>query len=152
MRPEGFVMQFSSEKDGVITRRTVVEGLAGFLLMAGVSAAQTTPGGNKVVFQSDLPDVALKGWAVTAVEVAYAPGASSAPHRHPGITVAYVLEGEVRSKIGDGPEQSYKAGQMFLETPGQLHAVSRNGSTTQPARLLAILMAEKGQALTTPAK
>jgi quercetin dioxygenase-like cupin family protein len=145
-------MHFGSERSGVITRRTVVEGLASFLLMAGGSAAQTTPGGSKVVFQSDLPDVALKGWSVTVVEVSYAPGASSAPHRHPGITIAYVLEGEIRSKVGDGPEQSYTAGQMFLETPGQLHAVSRNGSTTQPAKLLAILMAEKGQALTTPAK
>ena len=145
-------MHFGSERSGVITRRTVVEGLASFLLMAGGSAAQTTPGGSKVVFQSDLPDVALKGWSVTVVEVSYAPGASSAPHRHPGITIAYVLEGEIRSKVGDGPERSYTAGQMFLETPGQLHAVSRNGSTTQPAKLLAILMAEKGQTLTTPAK
>jgi hypothetical protein len=41
---------------------------------------------------------------------------------------------------------------MFLETPGQLHAVSANASATQPARLLAVLMAEKGKPLTTPEK
>ena len=144
-------MGFGFEADGVVTRRTAIEGLAACLLMTGAARAQT-PGGRKVVFQNDLPDVALKGWAVTVVEVSYAPGAGSGPHRHPGITIAYVLEGEVRSKVGDGPEQSYTAGQMFLETPGQLHAVSRNASTTQPARLLAILLAEKGQALTTPAE
>jgi quercetin dioxygenase-like cupin family protein len=144
-------MGFGVEAEGVITRRTAIEGLAACLLMAGAAHAQT-PGGRKVVFERDLPEVTLKGWSVTAVEVSYAPGAASAPHRHPGITIAYVLDGEVRSKIGDGPEQSYTAGQMFLETPGQLHAVSRNASTTQPARLLAILMAEKGQALTTPAE
>jgi hypothetical protein len=39
---------------------------------------------------------------------------------------------------------------MFLETPDQLHGVSRNASTTKPARLLAILMAEDGKPLTTP--
>jgi quercetin dioxygenase-like cupin family protein len=106
---------------------------------------------NKVVFQHDLPDVNLNGWSVTAVEVTYAPGASSTAHRHPGITIVYVLEGEIRSKVGDGPEQTFGPGQMFLETPGQLHGVSRNASDTKPAKFLALLLAEKGKPLTTPA-
>ena len=144
-------MSFGFEAEGVITRRTAIEGLAACLLMTGAAGAQA-PGGRNVVFQADLPEVAMKGWAVTAVEVTYAPGASSGPHRHPGVTVVYVLEGEVRSKVGDGPEQTYTAGQMFMETPNQLHAVSGNASTTRPARLLAILMAEKGRALTAPAE
>jgi len=88
---------------------------------------------------------------VTAVDVKYAPGQASGPHRHPGLTIAHVLEGEVVSKVGDGPEKTYKAGEMWLETPNQLHAVSRNASATQPARLLAILLAERGAQLTTPA-
>jgi quercetin dioxygenase-like cupin family protein len=104
------------------------------------------------VFQRDLPDLALKNWAVTAVEVSYGPGESSAAHTHPGITIAYVLEGEIRSKVGNEPESTYKAGQMFLETPGQLHAVSGNASSTRPAKLLAILLAEKGKPLTAPAQ
>jgi quercetin dioxygenase-like cupin family protein len=95
--------------------------------------------------------VVLKDWSVTAVEVSYGPGESSSPHRHPGITIVYVLEGEIRSKVGEGPEKTYSAGQMFLERPGELHAVSGNASTTQPAKLLAILLAEKGKRLTTPA-
>ena len=41
-------------------------------------------------------------------------------HRHLGITIADVLEGEIRSKVGEGPEKTYTAGKMFLETPGQL--------------------------------
>jgi hypothetical protein len=40
---------------------------------------------------------------------------------------------------------------MFMETPNELHAVSRNASKTKPARFIAILMAEKGKALLTPA-
>jgi quercetin dioxygenase-like cupin family protein len=103
------------------------------------------------VFQHDLPDTDMHGWAVTSVEVAYAPGASSTAHRHPGLTFAYVLEGEVTSKVGDGPEKTYATGEMWMETPGQLHAVSRNASSTKPAKLLAILLAEKGKPLTTPA-
>jgi quercetin dioxygenase-like cupin family protein len=125
-------------------------GSAGVLL-AQVLHAQKSGGGSKAVFKHDLPDVSLKEWAVTAVEVTYGPGESSAAHRHPGITIAYVLEGEIRSKIGDEPEQTYAVGQMFLETPSQLHAVSGNASNTTPAKLLALLVAEKGKPLTTAA-
>jgi quercetin dioxygenase-like cupin family protein len=121
------------------------------LLQAVVSSGQTAAGSRNVVFEHDLPDVSLKGWSVTTVEVNYLPGESSAAHRHPGITIAYVLEGEIRSKVGDEPEKTYTTGQMFLETPGQLHAVSRNASATKPAKLLAVLLAEKGKQLTTPA-
>jgi quercetin dioxygenase-like cupin family protein len=135
-----------------VTRRALVEGLAALFLLARPAGAQNPPGRNGPIFQRDLPDVMLKDWSVTAVEVSYAPGQASPAHRHPGITIAYVLEGEIGSKIGDGPEKGYTVGQMFLETPGELHAVSRNASSTQPARLLAILLAPKGQPLTTPAK
>ena len=120
------------------------------LVQVLLSNAQTA-GGRKIVFEHDLPDLNLKDWSVTVVEVSYAPGESSGAHRHPGITIAYVLEGEVRSKVGDDPENLYTTGQMFLETPNQVHAVSRNASTTKPARLLAVMLAEKGKQLTTPA-
>ncbi len=78
-------------------------------------------------------------------------GGSSKAHRHPGLTFAYVLEGEIISKVGDEPETTYKTGEMWMETPDQLHAVSRNASATKPAKLLAILLAPKGKALSTPA-
>jgi len=88
---------------------------------------------------------------VTAVEITYAPGGTSSAHRHPGITIVYVLEGEIVSSVGDGPEKTYSPGQMFMETPNQLHGVSRNASTTKPAKFLALLLAEKGKPLTTRA-
>lgn len=134
----------------MVTRRALL-GSAALALLSGASSAQTPGGAAKVVFEHDVPDLTIKGWSATAVEVSYGPGESSPPHSHPGITIAYVLEGEIRSKVGDGPEQTYSVGQMFLETPGQLHAISRNASTTRPARLLAILLAEKGKPRTTPA-
>ena len=121
-------------------------------LLAQLANAQKPGGTAKPVFTHDLPDLTLKGWSATAVEVSYGPGEGSSAHRHPGITIAYVLEGEIRSKVGDGPEKIYKAGEMFLETPNQLHGVSANASATRPAKLLAILLAEKGKTLTTPEK
>ena len=125
----------------------MMESAAGLLLSGRFVNAQAP--GSKKVFEHDLPDLALKDWSVTAVEVSYGPGEGSAAHRHPGITIAYVLEGEIVSKVGDEPEKTYSPGQMFLETPGQLHAVSRNASATRPAKLLAMLLAEKGKPLTT---
>jgi quercetin dioxygenase-like cupin family protein len=128
-----------------------MESAAG-VLFARALGAQGRGGGAKVVFKHDVPDLTLKNWSATAVEVSYGPGESSPAHRHPGITIAYVLEGEIRSKVGDDPEKTYKVGEMFLETPGQLHAVSGNASATRPAKLLAILLAEKDSQLTTPAQ
>ena len=135
-----------------MTRRTLMESGAALFLLARVAGAQPPNNRNRQVFQHDLPNVSLDNWAVTAVEVAYGPGERSAPHSHPGITIVYVLEGEIRSKVGDGPEQTYTAGQMFIEYPGQLHGVSGNASASTPAKLLAILLAEKGKPLTTPSK
>ena len=135
--------------EAMMTRRVLMQSASG-LLLAQVVSAQSPAGGSKMVFQHDVPDMTLKDWSVTAVEVSYGPGESSPAHRHPGITIAYVLEGEIRSKVGDEPEKTYTAGQMFLETPGQLHAVSRNASATRPAKLLAVLLAAKGTPRTTP--
>jgi quercetin dioxygenase-like cupin family protein len=143
----------------MMTRRTLLEN-TGLLALAaslpGAAAAkqqtQTPASRNRQVIQRDLPKLALDGWIVTAIEVAYAPGQSSPPHRHPGLTFAYVLEGAIRSKVGDGPERTYAAGEMFIEMPQELHAVSANASTDKPAKLLAILLTEKGVPLTGPAK
>jgi quercetin dioxygenase-like cupin family protein len=131
-----------------MNRRNLLVGLSA-LLADRASDAQALKRGP--VFQHDLPHTDMNGWAVTTVEVNYAPGGSSTAHRHPGLTFAYVLEGEIASKVGDEPEKTYAAGEMWMETPGQLHAVSRNASASKPARLLAVLLAEKGKPLTSPA-
>lgn len=130
--------------------RRVLLGTAGAVLARAILAeAQTQP--NPTVFEHDLPNINLNNWAVHVSEINYAPGGTSAAHRHPGITLVYVLEGQIESQVGDGPVKTYGPGQMFMETPNQLHGVSRNASKTKPARFIAILMAEKGKALLTPA-
>jgi quercetin dioxygenase-like cupin family protein len=63
----------------------------------------------------------------------------------------YVLEGEVVTKISDQRQVTYSAGQMFYEQPGSTHEVSRNASATKPAKFLALIFAQKGLALVTPA-
>ena len=43
----------------------------------------------------------------------------------------------------------YKAGESFFEPPGSKHLISENASATEPARLLAVFIADDGVQLTT---
>jgi quercetin dioxygenase-like cupin family protein len=62
----------------------------------------------------------------TAVEVTYEPGQAGAPHRHPGPTFGYVVEGEYEWAIDDQPSKILKAGDTFYEPSGCLHRVTGN--------------------------
>lgn len=116
--------------------------LGACLLQVEPAPAQSNGGTVTPVFSQELPNV--PGNSLTAVVVEYAPGDASGPHRHAGSVFAYVLEGAVRSKLDDGEEVVYQAGQSFFEPPGTHHAVSANASETEPAKLLAIIVAETG--------
>ena len=94
-----------------------------------------------------LPNVA--GKRVTVVRVFYGPGGFTPPHTHSGSVTAYVTKGEIRSQLGGGPVETFRVGQSFFEPPGSTHLVSANASTTEPAELIAIFVADEGAQLTT---
>jgi quercetin dioxygenase-like cupin family protein len=114
------------------------------------AAGQARAAASRLAFSHPLP--ALRGDRLDAklVEVSYAPGESSAAHRHPCPVIGYVLEGSVRIKIDDGAETIYKTGEAFYEDANALHAVSANASTTAPARLLAMFTCDHEAPLVTP--
>ncbi|TCU30541.1 quercetin dioxygenase-like cupin family protein [Rhizobium azibense] len=102
-------------------------------------------------FQQAIPNI--PGKTLTAVIVDYPPNGTSAPHRHArsGFIFAYVLSGEIESKVNDGPTHTYGAGESWHEPPASKHLVSRNASKTEPARLLAVFVVDSDeQTLTTP--
>jgi quercetin dioxygenase-like cupin family protein len=102
----------------------------------------------KAVLSEKLPNV--PGKSLTAVVVTYAPGGKSLSHHHAGSVFAYELSGEIRSENSvTGPAKVYKAGESFFEPPGSEHLVSENASTTEPASLLAVFVADDGAKLTT---
>ena len=87
------------------------------------------------------------------VLVEYVPGDSLPAHTHPSSAFIYatVLEGAIRSKINDDPEQVYHAGENFFEVPGNHHLVSANASYTQPMRMLAVFVVDTDETnLVTP--
>jgi quercetin dioxygenase-like cupin family protein len=97
----------------------------------------------------------IPGKIMRVVEVDYAPGAASVAHTHApsAFVYAYVLSGEVESKVNDGDIRRYKAGDSWFEAPGAIHAVSRNASETAPAKLLAVFVVDSSETkLTTPVK
>jgi quercetin dioxygenase-like cupin family protein len=129
-----------------------VSALTAFVLLAmivsSVSPAHAEGDQVKLVRAERLPNV--PGKSITAIVVNYAPGGKSVSHRHAGSVLAYVLSGEIRSEnSATGPAQVYKAGESFFEPPGSEHLVSENASTTEPASLLAVFVADDGAKLTT---
>ena len=130
-------------------RREFLFGLAA----AFVAARETAHGQSKPLAQKDAPKINLDGWQVTASEVSYAPGQASGRHRHPGFVVGYVLQGQYRFAVNDHPPAVLNVGQMFFESfdePNEAHTTSGNASSTEPAKILAIVFTKKGDPVTIP--
>ena len=94
----------------------------------------------------------LPGKEAMMLTVEYAPGASSAEHRHNAYTFVYVLEGSIVMQVKGGKEVTLGPGQTFYESPEDIHTVSRNASTTKPARFLVFFVKQQGAPTTVPAK
>jgi len=129
-------------------------GLAALAAAFGLGAvvAQQAPA-TKVsqLMKQTLADV--PGREVMMITLDIPPGGGSPPHRHPGAhNFGYVLEGAYKFKLDNGPETVATKGQTFYESPGQLHAVSRNASETEPAKVLVFVVNEAGKPLTVPEK
>lgn len=131
-------------------------GLLALVCLAGANAVVPLIGpalaaGDKVtpIFRGDLPTV--PGKDLTVVTVDYAPGGSSPAHRHAASAevFAYVVRGAVRSRVNDGEEHVYESGEFWYEPPGSTHSVSANASATEPARILAFVIADEGAKTTT---
>lgn len=126
-------------------RMTLALTAAAFAFVPALASAQDV----SQAFAGKLPNV--PGKSMTAVVVDYAPGGTSKSHRHAksGFIFAYVLRGQIRSQVNDEPVRVYKAGEHWTEGPGAHHKISENASKTEPARLLAVFVADDGDTLTT---
>lgn len=95
----------------------------------------------KVVSAVDIAEkIEGKSMKCSTLEVTYAPGESSAPHRHPGAVYGYILEGELEFKVEGKPLQKLQAGDAFYEPTMVLHEIGRNLSKTSKVRFLAVIV------------
>jgi quercetin dioxygenase-like cupin family protein len=133
---------------GMITNMTMTKMLIGLCLGAVAAAAQEA----KVTPLMTKELSGIPGQEATMVTVEYAPGASSSEHRHNAHVFVYVLEGTVVMQVKGGNEVTLAPGQTFYESPEDVHTVSRNASTTKPAKFLVFFVKQKGAPSTLPAK
>ena len=127
--------------------------IAACLAVATPAAAQSRGEVISPIFEHAIANI--PGKSLIAVVVDYPPGGASVPHAHAksSFIYAYVIPGSIESKVNDGPTRIYTAGESWSEPPGASHPISRNTSTTAPAKLLAVFVVDTDEkALTTPVK
>jgi quercetin dioxygenase-like cupin family protein len=117
------------------------------------AASTATAEDTKIVplLQKPLPDIGSGGKEVMMLTVEYAPGASTQQHRHDAHVFVYVLEGSIVMQVKGAAEQTLAAGQTFYELPADVHAVSRNASASQPAKMVVFMIKDTGKAPVLPA-
>ncbi|MFI8394466.1 cupin domain-containing protein [Pseudomonas sp. Choline-02u-1] len=112
---------------------------AALALTLSASAMAHDPSEKITVLQEQLLKNA-PGKKAMMIEVDYKPGQSSIAHKHEGTAMAYVLEGEVISQVKGEQAITYKKGQFWYEPAGSEHLVSKNASSTRPAKLLVFMV------------
>ena len=121
--------------------------LAVLLCVASLAQAQTTQ--VTPLLTKELTGIPGKEGSMLTVE--YPPGASSPIHRHNAHVFVYVLEGAVIMQVKGGTEVRLTRGQTFYESPSDIHVVSKNASTTEPAKFIVFSVKEIGAPILVPA-
>jgi quercetin dioxygenase-like cupin family protein len=122
--------------------------------LSAIAALQrNAPAGrSRVAFSRQLPPLDGAALNLRIVEVTYPPGGANPSHTHPCPVVGYVLEGALRMRVNNEAEVVYRAGSTFYEAAGDIHVLSANASTTEPARFLASFICDREvTSLSTPA-
>lgn len=76
--------------------------------------------------------------------VSYEPGEASAPHRHDAHVFVYALEGSVRMQVQGGEITTLNPGDVFYESPDDVHVLSENASRSAPATFLVVMIKTEG--------
>lgn len=114
--------------------------LAVLALTASVTALAHEGPSEKVTVLQDQLLKNVPGKKAMMIEVDYKPGQSSIAHKHEGTAMAYVISGSITSQVKGEKAITYKAGQYWYEPAGSEHLVSKNASTTKPAKLLVFMV------------
>ena len=123
---------------GIVLTLGVVIGATGARLLG----AQPVPFKATDLLKADV--VGMEGIETVVTLVEFAPRATSGKHTHPGHEVAYVLEGSGVSEVEGQAPAVRKAGTVTYIAAKTVHE-SKNGSATEPMKLLVFRIHPKGQ-------
>jgi quercetin dioxygenase-like cupin family protein len=119
------------------------------MLGASVSTAQDQPIKRTELLRSDLADIPGKQTVIYVADVV--PGGEGPRHTHYGDEYVYILEGTLTVKPdGKDPITLGKGQASHIAPSDGIHA-AMNGSKSEPAKVLVILVVEKGKPLAEPA-
>lgn len=110
------------------------------LVSAGVFAHETGAPTETVKVLQDQMLLNATGKKALMIEVDYQPGQASVAHKHQGTAMAYVLSEQITSQVKGGEAITYKAGEFWYEPAGSEHLISKNASSTAPAKLLVFMV------------
>ena len=141
-------------KNSGLLRNLVAASVALALLVplaANAQSAGAAPqSSRKMLMAKDLPD--FPGKEATVFIVEYPPGTNNPPHRHNGHVFLHVLEGQLNAQVKGGELTVLNPGSTYYESPTDIHVISRNPSSTTPAKAIIFLIHDKGAPLSTPVK
>ncbi len=130
-------------------RNRLLAGLAAVLIGAPAGGLAAQEPAVTQLMTKELGD--MPGKEVLMLTVVYPPGGADPVHRHNAHGFIYVLEGSVVMQVKGGRPVTLTAGQTFYEGPNDVHVVGRSASGPQPAKLLVVLVKNRGAPALVPA-
>ncbi len=132
--------------------RGVITGMKRLLPLALICLIATTAVAQRVtpLLTEKMPD--LPGKEIDVITVEFAPGSVDSIHRHNAHAVVYVLSGEIEMQVRRGKLQRLGPGQVFYESPTDVHTVGHNVSKTKPAKFVVFFVKNEGAPILVPAQ
>jgi quercetin dioxygenase-like cupin family protein len=127
--------------------RIVVASLAISGASVPFAQAQTADIGRTELTHRDFGDGVRE---VIQVRVDFASGAAFPRHAHPGVEVAYVLEGSLQYQLDDKPPVTLKAGESLFIPAGAVHSARNVGSGSASELATYVVVKGKPLVVTTP--
>jgi quercetin dioxygenase-like cupin family protein len=81
---------------------------------------------------------------LSLITVEYPPGGSTPAHTHHAQALLYVLEGSIVMQVRGKASVTLSPGQTWYEGPEDVHVVSRNASSSRPAKYVVFMVKDKG--------
>jgi len=116
------------------------------ILEPSSAPAQVSPFKRTILQRADVPGTNLE-LIIATVDIA--PGARAGRHTHPGLTMAYVVDGDFWLHMDGQPEQILHVGESTSNPDRTIHD---EGALDKPVRLHAVYVVEKGKPLAAPAQ
>lgn len=104
-----------------------------------------------VTLLEDLPRPIPANPEVVMQELTLPPGFEGGPHRHNAWLYIYVVDGAVDMQLAGEKVTRVAAGEVFVETPGDVHLMMKNSSDTEQVRFVVFFIKEEGAPLVLPA-